>query len=255
MGSRKHAQYVMEHAADIAAAVQAGASLRSQMEQYHTAYPTITRALFSQMSRRQWRSLSRKRLFRPGSPPPTVRNVGTVTVRNDKCGKKFRWIKISAPPSGQHKWIPYARYVWEQTNGLVPPGSFIVHVDGNTLNDDLHNLQVTRAEHLLLQMKRDPTMVAKARLNAGLAAKHRRAANRKTRRALQKQHTEHEKVETALRATAHRTVTWWECTGCGCDFSSEPTGVCPKCNSLRFTKITQREANIHSGLQRCLLVA
>lgn len=47
-------------------------------------------------------------------------------------------IKIKQPD----KMILNARYVWEKYNGSQPKGTVIHHKDGNTLNDDISNLQL-----------------------------------------------------------------------------------------------------------------
>lgn len=57
--------------------------------------------------------------------------------------------------SGAYKFIPFARYVWEQHNGKIPEGCVIRHADGNKLNNDISNLRlVSQAQNVILQSKK-----------------------------------------------------------------------------------------------------
>ena len=72
--------------------------------------------------------------------------VGTVTVRTDKNGAPRRFIKLEPWPV---PWTEFARVVWQQHNGSIPDDYVIHHIDRDSLNDDISNLQaMSRAEHL-----------------------------------------------------------------------------------------------------------
>ena len=162
-----------------------------------------------------------------------------------------------------NRWIPYARWLWQQNNGPIPAGHCVDHIDGDSLNDQISNLQlVDRAGHARLQQHRDPGIIKRMRKSAARAAKRRHAHNRKMKervrrqaelnarrleqarrsaeRQLQKDRHDRERVETGISELRGPMATWWECIGCGCEFATEPTGICPKCNGFRFEKITQR---------------
>ena len=272
----------MANAAKIARQFRRGTtSLKQLQSQHHCAYTTLLRALETQMSKREYTRLCKKRMeqagvktqFRPGyqpwnkgrkgihhSPatefkkghlPQTHKHNGTISIRNDKCGKQVRWIKVSGIMQGRHKWISHGRYVWQQKNGPVPDGYFVVHVDGNTLNDDLVNLQiVNHREHLALQHQRDPNTLKKCRRNAAKSNRKRHSAARRERARLvrrqqlnikraTKEADEKTKFESRLQEL-RKTIKYWECIGCGANFGSEPPQICPKCNGLRFKNIKQR---------------
>jgi hypothetical protein len=78
---------------------------------------------------------------------------GTIVIRFDKRCNSFRqYIKID-----NHKWIAYARFVWEQHNGVIPKGYSIHHIDQNTMNDNIVNLAcLTRSEHMAIHQKLRP---------------------------------------------------------------------------------------------------
>ena len=103
--------------------------------------------------------------------------AGAITIRNDKSGKRFRWIKMRDDGPPQKRWVPYARQVWAQSQGSIPPGWFVIHADGNTLNDHIRNLRlVTRRGHLSIQRQRDPGMDVRS-LRARVAATRKRHAH------------------------------------------------------------------------------
>ena len=46
---------------------------------------------------------------------------------------------------------PETRYVWERYNGKIPEGNYIMHIDGDVMNNDISNLlMVTEAERNFL---------------------------------------------------------------------------------------------------------
>ena len=117
--------------------------------------------------------------FKKGHVPATAKPLGSIEIRNDKCGKQFRWIATPGKSPVCHKWIPYARYVYEQNYCQVPAGLFVVHLDGDTMNDEPSNLKaVDNAGHLALQLARDPGMLARCRQKAGEVTRARHARNR-----------------------------------------------------------------------------
>lgn len=254
--------------------------LTGLMKEYHCGHALIMKAVLSQITKTQWNRIRKKKLskgniktqfqknhipfnkdmkgihlslateFKKGHLPFNHRPTGSrrLITRTRKGNTVRYWeIKTSGIFQGEHKWIPYAKYVWEQKNGHVPVGRFVVHFDGNLLNDNIENLQVvTRQEHLALQMERDPKMLKRCRRNAGRAAKKRFAKARKIKARFAK----HQRIEardkllmnTGIDKLRGRISQWWECTGCGYGFQTCPPSACPKCGHRRFKKIEQRIA-------------
>ncbi|MFQ5953305.1 MAG: HNH endonuclease signature motif containing protein [Candidatus Omnitrophota bacterium] len=169
------------------------------------------------------------------------RPIGTITIRHDKPpkrlrhrkrkeglppwrGKPRRWIKVKDDGQMSRRWIPYARYLWEQKYGPVPAGYLIVHVDGNQMNDVIDNLTIVdRRQYLALQIKRDPGHIVRMRTAAGNAARKRHEANRQ------------------LKALYGPQRIIFECRSCGFDYHGrKPPQRCIKCGSYFFEKIRRR---------------
>ena len=190
--------------------------------------------------------------FKPGhirgSAARRYRPVGTVTIRKDSLPKHLRnrkrkdgmppwprnyrrYIKIKDTGPSQYRCIPYAKYLWEQANGPVPKGCFVVHIDGNTLNDNLDNYRcVDRKGHLALQLERDPNMRRKMI-----------ASSMRTRRKNRK----HKSPARKFFNKCNKRAIVWECTGCGQDYhQKEPPSQCTKCLGGGFEKIILRPHKI-----------
>jgi len=117
--------------------------------------------------------------FKPGhvggAAARKLRPVGSVTIRRDHGhGSKRRWIKIRPHGPGVEAYIPLARYRYEHKHGPIPPGMFVVHADGNTLNDELYNLiLMTRQQQLAWQRSIRPNMETKRKRRASLGSRRR----------------------------------------------------------------------------------
>lgn len=76
--------------------------------------------------------------------------VGTRKIRTAGRHKRV-YIKVENPDV----WMPYHRFVWVQSNGVIPDGFVIHHLDGDTLNDDISNLVSMRSgDHTVLHNKK-----------------------------------------------------------------------------------------------------
>ncbi len=92
----------------------------------------------------QGQRLSPATEFQPGHKLRLRYAVGDIVVRKARNHLR-QFVKIAEPNS----WKLYAVYVWEQTYGPLAKGHLVHHIDRNTLNDDITNLQaLSRAEHL-----------------------------------------------------------------------------------------------------------
>lgn len=251
-------------------------TLQMICEEYHVAYASLRRVVLEHITQAGYDAIIRKKKrdtrnsgqfgkdrpptyrrpkgthfcsateFKKGDSPHNHRPVGSIKIHNDNCGKKFRWIKVQETGKQSEKYMPYARWLWIQERGDLPAGKFIVHVDGDTLNDDLGNLRaVTRAGHLKLQMQRDPEMVKKARDASSKAAKKRHAQYRKrhgnariradVERRISKERAGKEREQMLARLPVRGSF-MYECKGCAADFPV-PNKPCPKCGHLAFAKI------------------
>jgi hypothetical protein len=82
--------------------------------------------------------------FKPGHRGPRVCDVGAVRLRSDH-GNVRAFVKVAEPDV----WKLRAVLVWEEANGPVPDSHVVHHIDRNTLNDDLGNLECcSRDEHI-----------------------------------------------------------------------------------------------------------
>jgi hypothetical protein len=92
------------------------------------------------------RSLSPSSQFKPGHNMNARQPVGTVTIRQRKNRPEQprAWVKVAEP----NIWKMRAVVVWEAEHGPVPRGSVVHHVNHDSLDDRLENLQgLTRGEH------------------------------------------------------------------------------------------------------------
>jgi len=171
------------------------------------------------------------------------RPIGTVTIRYDTPpkrlrgrkrkdgmppwrGKPRRWRKVKDTGAPQYCWIPYARYLYEQKYGPLPAGWFVVHENGDQMNDVIVNLvAVDRRRHLALQMKRDPGHLIRCRTAAGKAARQRHEKNRQMQR-----------FHGPIRII-------YDCPQCGAQYCGRKAPQrCNKCGNSSFEKIRCRQA-------------
>jgi len=124
-----------------------------------------------------------------GNAARKYRAVGTIQVRGDHATRRQRrggrrpakpkrvyrrWIKVRDDGPPVRRWQVYARWLWEQANGPLPAGLLIIHLDGDSMNDDPSNhAPATRAQSLALLRKLRPD-VEKLRRRKCAAAMRRR---------------------------------------------------------------------------------
>lgn len=84
------------------------------------------------------REKASKTMFQKGNTPQNTLTDGAITIRHlKKLNIKYRYIRLS-----KGKWIEYYRYVWMQHNGEIPAGFLVRHINGDTLDDRLENLEM-----------------------------------------------------------------------------------------------------------------
>lgn len=87
---------------------------------------------------------SAKTRFKKGNIPPNTKYDFAITVRTEKTGRNYQWIRI-----GVGKWVPVHRYMWEKVNGKIPKGMSLVFKDGDSMNVDLANLELLTRKQLM----------------------------------------------------------------------------------------------------------
>ena len=77
--------------------------------------------------------------------------IGCVRIRTRYYTASGQQEKRAFVKIGQNKWVQRNRYVWEQHFGKIPKGMFVIHLDGNFLNDDIGNLGlVTKSQSIYI---------------------------------------------------------------------------------------------------------
>ena len=71
--------------------------------------------------------------FKKGHVSANHKPIGASYIRCDG----YKHIKV-----GEHNWKTEQVLVWEKANGEVPKGYKLLHLDGNSLNNDLDNLML-----------------------------------------------------------------------------------------------------------------
>jgi hypothetical protein len=248
--------------------------------EYRCAYPTLYKAIFSQMSKQEYQQISYQRKirgntatrfkkghktwnknlkglrmspateFKKGHLPVNHKPKGTITIRTEKNSNQVRLIKVSGKSEGGHKWVPYARYLWEQEKGPIPPGMIIAHENGNSLDDRIENfVMVDRKGNIDLMRKNNPGARNKAiKKQKQTCRRKRRERERQKNYALkirlkkEKEHAREKRQKEIAEAGKTKLIgsicSWYECKGCGYE-TNHPDPPCPKCGGIAFEKIEQ----------------
>lgn len=82
--------------------------------------------------------------FSKGNLPYNTLEDGAVTIRYDKQGAPYKYVRL-----GLGKWIEEHKLVWERHHGPPQKGFVIFHLNGDSLDNAISNLATrTKAEHL-----------------------------------------------------------------------------------------------------------
>ena len=85
-----------------------------------------------------------KTQFKKGGNPPNTKYDGAITLRHDKSGQNYYYIRLA-----KAKWIPLHVKIYQDAYGPIPKKHIIVFKDRNTLNVTLENLEcITRIQHM-----------------------------------------------------------------------------------------------------------
>jgi DNA-directed RNA polymerase subunit RPC12/RpoP len=223
---------------------QTDVTMRALVQEYKCSWEVLKRSVLKHMPDAEYQQIRLARLrrggFKKGHLPHNYKPVGTILIcRHIQRGNAYRRIKIrDSYPARCGDWIPYAKYLWEKKYGPVPEGLFIVHNDGDTLNDSIDNYKmVDRAGNLALQMQRDPEMRNRCNEKLSLCSKKRWAVWRRLTEEQRGKHEERKAVERFKKENKQRFIHGWDCADCGESFEKEPPWKCPKCQGLRFVKV------------------
>lgn len=86
-----------------------------------------------------------KTQFKKGGLPGNTKHDGAITLRHDKTGKKYLYIRIA-----KAKWVLYHQKIYQDAHGPIPKSHIIVFKDRNPFNTSLDNLEcITKAENML----------------------------------------------------------------------------------------------------------
>lgn len=86
----------------------------------------------------------RKGQYKKGNVPYCWKPVGTIVTKTSEGKKPYNWIKV-IDNHGSNNFMLYSRYVYEQHHGIkLKSDDVIIHLDGNSLNDDINNLMLAK---------------------------------------------------------------------------------------------------------------
>lgn len=85
------------------------------------------------------------------------RPIGSIVVRESADKVAVRMIKVRDDGPSARRWMRYARWWWEQNKGPIPAGKFVLHLDGDSLNDEPSNLALgSGADAAFVWLDKDP---------------------------------------------------------------------------------------------------
>lgn len=88
---------------------------------------------------------SKQTQFKKGQLPYNTLEDGVVTIRRDKTGKKYKWIRIS-----MGKWAMLHRHTWIKLYGPVPDDKIVAFKNGDAMDCRPENLMlITRTENMV----------------------------------------------------------------------------------------------------------
>ena len=75
----------------------------------------------------------RRTQYKVGHKPLNHKPIGASYIRSDG----YKYVKVA-----EHNWKTEQKLVWKEANGEIPDGYKILHLDGNSLNNNLDNLML-----------------------------------------------------------------------------------------------------------------
>lgn len=84
--------------------------------------------------------------FKKGNEPHNTRSDGEISIRKDKSGLSYQYIRIK-----KAKWELLQRVIWEKHHGKIPAKHVVTFKDGNTMNCNIENLELLSMEENMLR--------------------------------------------------------------------------------------------------------
>lgn len=75
--------------------------------------------------------------FKKGNAPHNTKFDGAISIRVDKTGKPYQYIRVS-----KAKWVLLHRHLWESVKGPLTKGAVLRFKDGNSMNCSIENLEL-----------------------------------------------------------------------------------------------------------------
>lgn len=85
-------------------------------------------------------------MFKKGDKPHNTKYDGYLSIRKDKSGKSYVYIRIQ-----EGKFELYHRFIWQKVNGIIPEGYNVIFKDGNQANIFIDNLELVSNSDLMLR--------------------------------------------------------------------------------------------------------
>lgn len=93
--------------------------------------------------------------FKKGNQPHNTKCDGFISIRNDKTGRQYKWIRLS-----KSNWQMLHVHLWTKEHGPVPEGHVLTFIDGDSLNCQLSNIQlVSNEQHINNQRFKDGCII------------------------------------------------------------------------------------------------
>ncbi len=107
--------------------------------------------------------------FKKGREPYNSKPVGYESVRRDRRGVGYTYIKVE----GKRLMVPKHRWLWEQAHGEIPEGYVVTFIDGNTSHCVLENLQlVSRKDHGRCRIAKESSEERRQRIEAAMVRRN-----------------------------------------------------------------------------------
>lgn len=84
--------------------------------------------------------------WRPGHRPINEKPNGSITIRTDRSGRKYKWIRIS-----MNNWEMLHIHLWKKAHGKIPNGKIVVFINKDSLDARLENLMLITPEENMLR--------------------------------------------------------------------------------------------------------
>lgn len=124
-----------------------------------------------------------------GSLPVNTLHDDAITIRTDKRGTQYKWIRISLG-----KWQQLHIYNWLKAGNIIPEGHVVAFKTPDTLNCDVDNLECISRSQNLIQNRLAYLKLTGERKEARASAKQKNRLDRKQRKEQKQLQKEQERL-------------------------------------------------------------